>query len=91
MIPVITDLNAMIDWFVERGVEPTADELATACSRVGRIRAPALLISLHDEDLLSREAAVACAGDWQIVAGWLARSLAPASFGDRHQDDYAYS
>ena len=69
-IPVLLDFRATIDWCVDCDYAPDADELVTACSRVGRIDAVSLVLGLHSYGLLTEEAAVANVGSVWSMSEW---------------------
>jgi hypothetical protein len=90
-VPVITDVDHMIEWLLERGLEPTPDELGSALTWVGRNNGPALLAALHWEGLLTAKAAEAwVANAWSadcssskppVIDLHSARPAAPSPFG----------
>lgn len=62
-IPVITDVDELLEYIFDRDIEPGAEELRLMIGRVGRNAGPAVLESLRCEDLLTHEAATALVGD----------------------------
>lgn len=66
-VPYVFDLDAMVQHFIEVGDYPTAEQVQTAGSRVGRNAYPALVCDLFTEDLLTTEAAMVAVPDaWSM-------------------------
>lgn len=64
----IFELDAMLDWFRDLARRPSAHELEVASGRLGRNSAPALMISLACDGLLTSEAAAyAVPMAWSVV------------------------
>jgi hypothetical protein len=65
--PYVFEAHDRLRWFLDHHYAPDADELVSACVRVGRITAVDLVYMLYYHDPLTREAAVASVGDvWSM-------------------------
>jgi hypothetical protein len=74
-VPFVFTVEEMVEHFSVTG-EPTPDELYTACCRVGRIPAVALLVDLLHEGFLTPEAATA-----RVAEAW-----SDSEYPDSHAD-----
>lgn len=66
-VPLVFTVEAMVEHFADQG-EPGVEQLGEALGRLGRNDGPALLFDLHNEGLLSADAAAAHTGTaWSMA------------------------
>ncbi len=81
-VPFVFTVEEMLDHFIDEGVSPSADDVGTAASILGRKYYPALLFHLWGEGLLVEPAVAAVV----VPSAWSA-----VEFPNRALDDDAWS